>query len=94
MVVVPAVIPVTTPVALTVPTAVLLLLQTPPPVASVSAVVRGAHTTAVPVIIPGGLITVTAVVEFAQAARPASITVTLYVPAVSEGGVAVLTLLV
>ena len=54
MVVWPSEIPLTTPVALTDPTKVLLLLQTPPavPVASLSAVVDVAQTLDAPVIVP------------------------------------------
>ncbi len=50
MLVVPAVSPLTTPLVLTVPTAVLLLLHVPPAVAFASAVELPAHTLAVPVI--------------------------------------------
>ena len=52
MVVVPEATPVTTPEALTVAADVLLLLHTPPPVASLSVVVALAHTVVVPVIEP------------------------------------------
>ena len=65
MVVVPALTPVTTPVLVTVPTAVLVLLHTPPVAASVSEVVEPpAHTEVVPVIVPAfgsGLTVMTAV---------------------------------
>ena len=50
MLVVPAVRPLTTPLVLTVPTAVLLLLHVPPVVALASAVVLPTHTLEVPVI--------------------------------------------
>ena len=55
-------IPVTTPVADTVPAAGLLLLQVPPPVRSVNAVVKPAHTDNVPVIPTGTGFTVTTAV--------------------------------
>ena len=63
MVVVPTDMPVTTPPD-TVPTAVLLLLHTPLPVASVKLVVAPAHKVGVPVIVPalGIGLTVTIVV--------------------------------
>ena len=63
MVEVPAPTPVTTPVAAnTLATPVLLLLQVPVPVASVSVVVAPTHTTIVPFTAPGsGLITTLAV---------------------------------
>ena len=54
MVVVPAEIPVTTPLEETVPTAVLVLVHVPPPVPlAVSVVVAPTHTVAVPLIVPG-----------------------------------------
>ena len=63
MVAVPVATPVTIPVvAPTVAVAVLLLLQPPPVVASLSVVVAPMHTTAVPVITPGNGFTVTAAV--------------------------------
>ena len=54
MVVVPAAIPVTTPPDETVPTAVLVLVNVPPPVPlAVSVVVAPTHTVAVPLMVPG-----------------------------------------
>ena len=53
IVVLPARIPLTTPVALTVPTEGVTLLQIPPAAASVKAVFAPAQTRAVPVIVPG-----------------------------------------
>ena len=58
---VPLAIPATTPVVFTVPSAVLLLLQVPPVVASVSVVVDPAHTLLVPAIAAGVALTVTGV---------------------------------
>ena len=61
----PALIPVTTPNASTVPVPGTVLLQVPPPVKSVSAVVAPAQTVAVPVIaagVAGNEFTVTIVV--------------------------------
>ena len=52
MVVVPEVRPFTTPDALTLATTVLVLLHTPPVVASVNAVEEPAITVAVPLIVP------------------------------------------
>ena len=58
---VPAAIPVTTPVREpTLPCALLLLLQTPPTVGSLSVVVDPTHTTGKPVMAKGVLLTVTA----------------------------------
>ena len=54
--------PVTTPVADTVPTAGLLLLQAPPPVRSVSGVVKPTHTVNVPSMPVGTGFTVTTAV--------------------------------
>ena len=72
MVVVPADMPVTTPVTgSTVPTAVLLLLQLPPGDEELSVVVRVTHTLAVPVIVPGPALTVTTAV----AKQPVDVTV-------------------
>jgi hypothetical protein len=62
MVVTPGVRALTIPVLPTVATAVALLLQVPPPVASDSVVVAPAHTAAVPIIAAGVEITVTVVV--------------------------------
>ena len=59
MVVVPAAIPVTTPVASMVPAAVLLLVHVPPAVVFASAVVWPIQTVGVPVMIAGDAITVT-----------------------------------
>lgn len=58
---VPLAIPATTPAVFTVPSAVLLLLQVPPVVASVSVVVDPAHTLLVPAIAAGVALTVTGV---------------------------------
>ena len=60
-VVVPEVMPLTTPEAFTVATAVFVLLQTPPVVASVNAVEEPAHAVVVPLIVPapGKALTVT-----------------------------------
>ena len=52
MMAVPAVTPVTTPVLLTVATAVLPLVQMPPEVASVRVVTAPTHTAGVPVMVP------------------------------------------
>ena len=52
MVTEPAFTPVTSPLLLTVATAVLLLIHDPPDFASESCVVKPAHTVAVPVIAP------------------------------------------
>ena len=67
MVAVPAVIPVTTPPVLTVAMPVLLLLHTPPLVASASVVVPPVHTVVDPVIVPADGVpdTVTVVVVLA-----------------------------
>ena len=64
MVVVPEVRPLTTPEALTVATIVLVLLHTPPGVASVNVVEELAHADAVPLIVPatGKGLTVTTLV--------------------------------
>ena len=64
MVVVPEVIPFTTPEVPTVATTVLVLLHTPPVAVSVNAVDEPAHTVAVPVIVPapGAGLTVTLIV--------------------------------
>ena len=76
MVVEPAAKPVTTPVLLTDATDVVLLLHTPPLVASVSVVVKPAQTVDVPVMVPalGVALTVTA---FVAAAVP-QVLVTVY----------------
>ncbi len=65
MVVVPAPTPVTTPVLLTVPTAVLLLLHVPPAVAFDKAVVCPTHIDVPPVIAPGGVLMVNVFVAVA-----------------------------
>jgi hypothetical protein len=65
MVVVPAPTPVTTPVLLTVPTAVLLLLHVPPDVALDKAVVCPTHIDVPPVMAPGGVLMVNVVVAVA-----------------------------
>ena len=68
MVAVPALMPVTTPVAgLTEATALLLLLQLPPAVASLNVVVAPLHTVVVPVIAATAVpvVTVTVVVAVA-----------------------------
>ena len=49
---VPAAMPITTPPALTLPMAVLLLLHVPPPEASVKVIVAPGQTTVVPLIAP------------------------------------------
>ena len=59
---VPEVIPVTTPVELTVAMLILLLLHAPPVVTSVNAVDKPTHTVAVPVIAEGSGATVSVVV--------------------------------
>ena len=70
MVAVPATTPVTTPVEVfTEAIAALLLLQLPPPVASVSAVVRPSHTVPVPVIAAGNGLTVNGVVVIQPVAK-------------------------
>ena len=72
IVVVPADMPVTTPVVgSTVPTAGTLLLQVPPGEDEVSVVVSPTHTLAVPVIVPGPAFTVTVAV----AKQPVAVTV-------------------
>jgi hypothetical protein len=58
----PAAMPVTTPEADTVPSALMLLLQFPPGVTSVSVVVEPTHTEVVPVIATGVWFTVTTAV--------------------------------
>jgi len=63
IVAVPTELPVTVPSVPTVATPVFELLHTPPPVASVSAVVDPWHTLAVPVIAAGCVFTVTTAVE-------------------------------
>lgn len=67
MVAVPAVMPVTAPVLLTLATAVLLLLHTPPVTASLNVVVPPVHTVMVPVMVPADGVpdTVTVVVALA-----------------------------
>ena len=60
MVAVPEPAGVTIPVPLTVPTAVLELLHTPPPVKSVKEVVDPIQKTSVPVMLAGNALTVTA----------------------------------
>ena len=63
MVAVPADMPVTNPVEVMVAIVVLLLLQTPPMVASLSVVVDPTHTLAMPVIAGGPAVIVTPKVE-------------------------------
>ena len=67
---VPAVTPVTTPAALTEAVGGLLLLQVPPAVALLRAVVCPTHTDGVPSIGVGGLLTVTVVVPVAEQIPP------------------------
>jgi hypothetical protein len=70
MIVVPAVTPVTTPVALTVAVGGLLLLHVPPAVALLKAVVCPTHTDGVPKMGVGGLLTVNVVVPLAEHIPP------------------------
>ena len=69
MVGVPAAIPVTTPVLLTVPIAGVLLVQVPPVVPIASAVVEFTHTDAVPVMAGTAPFTVTFDMVLQPAAR-------------------------
>jgi hypothetical protein len=62
MVVVPAAIPVTTPVTETVPTAGVLLLHVPDGLISVNVVVLPAHTAEAPLMAAGEPLTVTTIV--------------------------------
>ena len=66
MIVVPVVMPVTTPAADIVPTEVLLLLHVPPPVGSVNGVVAPEQTVVVPEMAAGVELTVTVVVTVPQ----------------------------
>ena len=71
---VPAVAPVTIPVAVTAATAALLLLHVPPAVASDNVVVAPVHTVVVPVIVPAVGVAVTVTVAVAVAVPQALVT--------------------
>jgi len=78
MVAVPAATPPTTPLEFTVATAALLLLHTPPDVASLSVVVRPEQTVSVPVMDAGVGVSTTAVVPAdGQELAPFAVIVTL-----------------